>query len=42
MKHFIDIKDISVKNLRTIIENSKKEKKENLNTIEKLFLKINS
>ena len=26
MKHFIDIKDISVKNLRAIIENSKKRK----------------
>ena len=42
MKHFIDIKDISAKNLRSIIENSKKRKKKNLNTIEKLFLKINS
>ena len=31
MKHFIDIKDISAKNLRSIIENSKKRKKKRLN-----------
>ena len=30
MKHFIDIKDISAKNLRSIIENSKKRKKKKI------------
>ena len=30
MKHFIDIKDISAKNLRSIIENSKKIKKKKI------------
>ena len=31
MNHFIDIKDISTKDLRSIIENSKKKKKKRLN-----------
>ena len=30
MNHFIDIKDISTKDLRSIIENSKKKKKKEI------------
>ena len=39
MKHFIDIKDISAKNLRSIIENSKKIKKRKSKNNREIFFK---
>ena len=39
MKHFIDIKDISAKNIRSIIENSKKRKKNRSNYRKETFFK---
>ena len=41
MKHFIEIKDISAKDIRSIIENSKTKKKTDQITEKKLFSKIN-
>ena len=41
MKHFIEIKDISAKDIRSIIENSKKRKKKYQITEKKIFSKIN-
>jgi len=39
VKHFIDIKDISAKNIRSIIENSKKRKKDRSNYRKETFFK---
>jgi len=39
VKHFIDIKDISAKNIRSIIENSKKRKKNRSNYRKETFFK---
>jgi len=39
MKHFIDIKDISAKDLRSVIENSKKRKKKKINYKKEIFFK---
>ena len=41
MKHFINIKDIPAKDLRSIIESSKKRKKKDQIVKKKIFLKIN-
>ena len=39
MKHFIEIKDISAKDIRSIIENSKKRKKNRSNYRKETFFK---